>query len=222
VPGPRRPPLTAAALHVWHVDLAAADASLAQLLTPAERERAARIVRPRQRELWARGRGALRALLGRYLQSDPQALVLLAGEHGKPALAGDELQFNLSHSGGSALYAFTPQTPVGVDLELRQDPARRARTDYCALAARALGSPAAERLRALDPARREAEFMRLWTRREAALKQRGVGIGGSGASGPIPAWEAELDVGTDAVAAVAAARAPEELCLWRWEGLAGG
>jgi 4'-phosphopantetheinyl transferase len=209
--------LTGAALHVWHADLAAVGAGLAGLLAPEERERAARIARPQERELWARGRGALRALLGRYLQADPHALVLLIGEHGKPAIENDVLQFNLSHSGGCALYAFTLHAPVGVDLELLRDPTRRVRTDYCALAARAFGTDAAERLRALPLVQREAEFMRLWTQREAALKQRGAGIGSGGALGPPPTWEAELDVGPGAIAAVAAAQAPGERCLWRWE-----
>lgn len=220
-PGPRRPELGAAALHVWQADLEVANDGLLELLAPAERARAARIARPRERALWARGRGVLRALLGRYLRADPRAPALLCGEHGKPALAGGALHFNLSHSGGRALYAFAPGTPVGVDLELLRDPARRARADYPALARRAFGAQAAGLLGAM-PSRelREAEFMRLWTRHEAALKLRGAGLGSGGPPGPPPGWEQELDVGPGAVAIVAAEDAPRELRLWRWDGLA--
>ena len=67
--------------------------------------RAARILSERNRTLWIRSRGVLRALLGRYLERDPRELRFVLGPHGKPALgregmdAGEDLRFNLSHSG---------------------------------------------------------------------------------------------------------------------------
>ncbi len=116
-PGPLEPPPLDAALHVWRVRLTAVDDRVLSTLGDDERERAARIVAERPRELWMRSRGVLRELLGRYSSADPRAIVLSTGAHGKPALAsariGDrqsaggltggaaeaELAFNLSHSG---------------------------------------------------------------------------------------------------------------------------
>jgi len=198
------------------VDLAAVGEALDHLLDSSEHKRARAIVRARERALWARGRGVLRELLGRYLRTDPRELVLLTGERGKLELERAPLEFNLSHSAGLALYAFATFGPVGIDVELLRDPARAARSDYPALARRAFGAAAARRLRALEPESRELEFMRLWTRHEAGLKQRGAGLG-AGRPALAPSWEAELDLGPHAVASLAAGRAPCELRLWRYE-----
>jgi 4'-phosphopantetheinyl transferase len=185
------------------------------LLSQPERARAERLLGERHGELWALGRGLLRALLGRYLQVDGAELDFTTGEHGKPELAGDGPwpSFNLSHSGEIALYAFSAEAPVGVDVELA-----RASVDEVAIAKRMIGTAAAERLRALDPAPRRKEFLRLWTRHEAELKCLGVGIGGELEAGPgQPTWIAELELGmgAGAAAAVAVAAAPGELRCWR-------
>ncbi|HYM67693.1 MAG TPA: 4'-phosphopantetheinyl transferase superfamily protein, partial [Patescibacteria group bacterium] len=122
------------------------------------------------------------------------------------------LRFTLSHSGHLALYAFTTVGEVGVDVEVARRP-----IDEVALAARAFGPGEAQRLEPLDPAARRQEFRRAWARHEATLKCRGTGFGGGPAAhGPAP-WIAELDVGANAAAAVAAERAPEELRCWGWQ-----
>jgi 4'-phosphopantetheinyl transferase len=178
---------------VWRADLPRIRDELAELLCAEELARAAQIVRERERVLWARSRGMLRALLGRYLDRDPRALRFVLGPHGKPALgheagATTELRFNLSHAGGLALVAVTAGREVGVDVE-----------------------------RACE--RYTAEFLRAWVANEAAVKCRGTGLAKSQA-GPIPAdlWTAELDVGPDAVAAVAVEGERCELHRWDWRG----
>ena len=67
-------------------------------------------------------------------------------------------------------------------------------------------------MRALDPAARTREFLRLWTRHEAGLKCTGTGIGRAGT--PTEAeqpWIGELDLGDGAAGAVALERAPRSL-----------
>ncbi len=204
---------------------------LGELLCGEERARAQRIVNERDGELWRRSRGLLRALLGRYLQRDPRSLRFVAGEHGKPALVLDaddspparppssadpagppELSFNMSHSGQLALYAFSAGGAVGVDVEVARRP-----VDEVAIAARTLGAAEARRLQALDPVARRREFLRAWARDEAELKCVGVGIGGAPAdAGGRGLWVAELELGPDAAAAVAAERPARELRCWDW------
>jgi 4'-phosphopantetheinyl transferase len=226
---PERPQLSCGAVHVWRADLTSLSDDLAELLSPDEHVRAQRMPRERDGRLWARGRGALRALLGRYLSCDPRALRFAYERHGKPVLAHDarrpsagappaepktaRLHFNMSHSQRLALYAFTEAGPVGVDVQV----ARRA-IDEVALAARAFGLAESRRLEGLDPARRGQEFLRAWVRHEARLKCRGSGIGGTpaGASGT-ELWSAQLEVGSGAAAAVAADQPPSELRCWDWE-----
>ena len=54
------------------------------------------------------------------LRTDPREISFRYGPSGKPELAGrgdESLQFNLSHSGGLALYAISRARELGVDLE---------------------------------------------------------------------------------------------------------
>jgi 4'-phosphopantetheinyl transferase len=241
-PGPCHPRLTDGAVHVWRADLQTVGSELGDLLGDEERERAEGILGERERGLWIRSRGVLRALLGRYTQSDPRALRFGANAHGKPALPADEAGsrsalrsphspaqplFNLSHSGGLALYAFSSGGAVGVDIER----AGRA-IDEVALAARAFGAAEARRLEGLEQAIRRREFLRAWVRHEAALKCRGTGIGAAASDadaseprdgdeivgqGSTEPWIAELDVGPGAAGAVALERHPSELHCWEWQ-----
>jgi 4'-phosphopantetheinyl transferase len=117
---------------VWRVDLGHGTGDgLAELLCTWERKRAGRIVDARRQALWTRSRGALRVLLARYLDADPRELRFVLGDHGKPGLEskrpqtcredgsgpGQDLRFNLSHSGELMLLAVTDGREVGVDVE---------------------------------------------------------------------------------------------------------
>jgi 4'-phosphopantetheinyl transferase len=217
---------------VWRADLAAASDELGELLCAEERERAARIVRERDRVLWARSRGVLRALLGRYLDRDPRALRFAVGAHGKPMLqipggtptsgptpAGTlktdgvaDLRFNMSHSGELALYAVTAKHAVGIDVEV----ARR-QINELAIVARVLGRDQARRLASLDAEARTQEFLRAWATNEAAVKCRGTGLAAPPQGSPTAdLWTTELDVGPHAAAAVAVEGERRELRCWQW------
>ena len=210
---PAESTLTDGVVDVWYVDLSDRDAVAGRLLSEPERERAARFARPDDGARWAVARGTLRALLARHAGGDPRALRLVAGPHGKPELAGEQrLRFNLSHSGEVALYALALERDVGVDVELP----RRA-IDHVPIARRILGDAEAERLAALDPARREREFLRAWVRWEAALKCHGTGIGGAPAARDVAQpWIRELEMPAPAAAAVAVADGPCVVRCWRW------
>ena len=108
-------------MHVWTVRQQAADPVVARfesLLTPDERERAARFLFDHLRRSFIIARGALRVLLGRYLDTDPAGIRFAYGEKGKPTLSQPaRVRFNVSHSGGLALYALTLDCEIGVDVE---------------------------------------------------------------------------------------------------------
>lgn len=224
--GPSEPRLTGTAVHVWRVDLTAVGDDVAGSLSAAERERAQGIAGEDARRLWSRSRGVLRELLAGYLRVRPRAVALSVGRHGKPQLAGDgrsALSFNLSHSQQLALYAFAAAGSVGVDVEVVRAEGAQGTGDRVALARRVFGEQQARRLKALQPAAREHEFLRLWTRHEAELKRRGSGIGAAGGADRVgegtreEPWIVELDLGARAVAALAAERgSPAELRLWEW------
>ncbi len=134
---PDRPRLAGNVVHIWRLDLSAPRDDLSWLLAADEKERAKRFAREDDRSRWTRTRGALRLLLARYVDTDPQALRFTLGPQGKPALSGGPpaLNFNLSHSGDIALYAFALGCAVGIDVE-RPRPG----IDILGVAARALGA----------------------------------------------------------------------------------
>ena len=143
---------------------------------------------------------ALREVLAAYLEAAPEAIRIVAGEHGKPELADGGLRFNLSHSGDIALVAVARERDVGVDVE-RID----GRRDVLALAERALGADAAAAVRAAPATDRVAVFHRGWTRREAVAKCAGTGL--STRPPDAPRQVIDLDVGEDYAAALAVAGA---------------
>jgi 4'-phosphopantetheinyl transferase len=93
------------------------------------------------------------------------------------------VEFNLSHSGILALYAFTSGRPVGIDVELiRQIP------DVNDLAERFFSPTEIASLRVLLLDRRSLAFLACWTRKEAFIKALGLGL-----SCPLDAFDVTID-----------------------------
>jgi 4'-phosphopantetheinyl transferase len=219
-PGPATPLATVGVVDVWRADMTAVEEDLEDLLSTEELARAAQIVHPRKRVLWARSRGVLRALLGRYLDRDPRNLRFVLGPHGKPALLFEgpapatDLRFNLSHSGCLALYAVTVGLNVGIDVEIPRRP-----VDELAVAERVLGSEQAQRLAGLNSHARAREFLRAWVAHEAIVKCLGLGLATPlEGSPPADLWTAEVDAGPGAAAAIAVEGRQCELRCWDWRG----
>lgn len=110
--------------HVWAATLANSPERISccsKTLSPDEMERAACYHFDRDRRRFIAGRGALRAILGRYLGQEPARLKFDYSARGKPALAGcagdKMLQFNLAHSDDLMLLAVTRVSAIGVDVE---------------------------------------------------------------------------------------------------------
>jgi 4'-phosphopantetheinyl transferase len=237
--GPARPRLVKSAVHVWRADLAATgEGHLEGLLSEEERERAGGeragryALTAERRLLRARSRAVLRALLGRYLQTDGRELCFTSGEHGKPALAvrglvPDErapargrLFFNLSHSGTVALYAVSAGCEVGVDVE-RVD--GRGVAAQARMARRLLGDERGRALEDLAPDARRRELFDAWTRYEAEVKCRGTGIGAGvplgdvsppGTLGQASCWVATLNLGPGLSGAVSQPVAIAQTSCW--------
>jgi 4'-phosphopantetheinyl transferase len=174
-------------VHVWRVRLNDVEPLSP---TPGEAARAARFRFERHRQQYLRSHAALRAILHRYT-GEPLAFAVT--EAGKPYLPGvPQLKFNLAHSYDMALVAVALDTEVGVDVEHI-----RALSNYAAMAERFF--PPSEAADVLD----ERDFFRRWTRIEAVLKARGIGLNDLG-SDPAGEWSIEqIDVGPEYSGAVA-------------------
>jgi 4'-phosphopantetheinyl transferase len=157
-------------VHVWAVSLHGSPDAFAALLTPKEQERAARFRFADHQRRFQIGHGALRAILGGYLDLDPRAVQFTQGPRGKPYLDGPGPFFNLSHSGKLALIAVA-RSEIGVDLEKV-----RHLESLSAIAQRHFSTFEFAALDALEDEARELAFYRCWTRKEAYIKALGVGL----------------------------------------------
>jgi 4'-phosphopantetheinyl transferase len=165
-------------IHVWTIQLEAPAASMARfasILSLDERARGARFHFDHHRSRFIVGRGVLRLILSRYLQTRPDKLEFLYGRNGKPAIAGqlngNAVEFNLAHSEALAMLAVTRTGAVGIDLERI-----RTITDADELVGRFFSPRENDAFQKLPPEQKPAAFFNLWTRKEAWLKATGDGI----------------------------------------------
>jgi 4'-phosphopantetheinyl transferase len=166
-------------VHVWPVINRGTDwtaSGLGSFLSPDEADRADAFRFEDLRRSFRLTRGALRLLIGRYLGISPEQVPLRQGSHGKPGLArqkgaGADLEFNVSHSGTMALFAFTFGCEIGVDVE-RIGPLE----DMARVARHFFSLEETEDLFALTPGERERAFYLCWTRKEAYVKAVGNGL----------------------------------------------
>jgi len=169
-------------------------------------------------EGWLGRQVALRAVLADYLRADPRTLHLRREKGGKPCLAGDQgPRFSTSSSGGWWLAAFSDRE-VGVDLEFVGPGPEPQTVAQCYFSESELACLQAAR----SPRERQSLFHRFWTRKEALLKLRGVGLSGLAAlsqEGSARAyWLEDLDLLPDCSASLAMRQAPSWVRLRRWEG----
>jgi len=202
-----------AEVDVWAVELDVAGGWLPP--TPAEQERAARLVSAPLRQRYLRSHAALRAILGAYTAA---SLDFALAEHGKPYLPAEpNWKFNLSHSHEMALVAVAREVEVGVDVEWLRPLAA-----CLAIAERFFPPTEAAALKEVPPGAREEEFFRRWTRIEAMLKARGIGLYGAGVEMDGEWTVAPVDMGPGYAGSVAASRGGMTVRTHRFGDTAGG
>ena len=181
-----------------------------------ERKRARRFRFDRHRERFIVQRGRLREILSGYWNGVPKAIRFRQGPGGKPAVkptppkwlrrpGGDnpEIRFNLSHSGGHALYAVTYGREVGVDVEVV-----RPKPKAAALVERFFSTNEKAAFQKLQPHEETAAFFAGWTRKEAYVKAVGKGL-----RFPLDQFDVSLKPG-DQNALLRVEGAPEETKRW--------
>jgi phosphopantetheinyl transferase len=178
LPQPNSIPAPEAELHVWKAQLDRGEWPAGDDLPGAERDRAAKLLRPQARRRWVAARWALRGVLARYLEQEATGIELRFGERGKPLLAAPEsrLRFNLSHSGDLALIAVAGGREVGVDVQL-------------------IGA-------------KPAEFYTEWTQREAVAKCHGTGLWAPLPDAPVAVMPLDAGTGYAAAIAVCGEEVP--------------
>lgn len=165
-------------IHIWRADLSDAlpeQERLYDVLSIDERKRASEYKFARDAQYYTCARGILRTILGRYLTIEPQNLNFIYNNYGKPYLDNERtinfIQFNLSHSKDLALYVFSKDYEVGIDLEEMKP------LDNCVdIAQQFFSVQEATNLNAMQPAKRLESFYKCWVRKESVIKAIGQGL----------------------------------------------
>ncbi len=165
-------------VQLWRADLEAIgpdESRWRQVLSSDELTRASRFHFSRDRQHFVAARGLLRIILASYLATDPNRLSFSYSKREKPSLgpvhADSGITFNISHSGGIALFAFTRRREIGVDVEQL-----RPNSDLEAIARRFFSMREQSQLAALPVEEKVDAFFRCWTRKEAYIKATGDGL----------------------------------------------
>ena len=165
---------------VWWSEPLAHAGVAAGLLDATERERCAQLRRDADRARFVTGRILARHALAAELGVEPAEIELITccptcgGRHGKPRLGGrddDAIDFSIAHAGARVVVATCRGAAVGVDVE-----PDRAVGELGTARAGVLAAEERAVLHELAPARRDAAFLRYWTRKEAVLKATGDGL----------------------------------------------
>jgi len=140
-----------------------------------ERMRAERFHFEEHRECFIIRRGILRTILGYYLSVEPSRLQFCYGKNEKTALADTfgkgKVHFNLSHSEGLALYAFTRYREIGVDIEYIRDV-----PEMKQIVERYFSAREKDVFQVLPERKKKEAFFNCWTRKEAFIKSTGDGL----------------------------------------------
>jgi 4'-phosphopantetheinyl transferase len=215
-PGPSRGGLHPEEVVVYRAPFDARSAPpLEPLLSRDEAARAARLAFPRERARFVFSRGRLRLLLAGLGGGDPAELRIEADPDGKPRLGGEcgqgRIRFSVSHSGPVWACAVALHREVGLDVEeVREE------RDADRLAERYFSPAETAAIRALPDRERRAAFHRGWTRKEAYLKARGLGI-----TVPLDSFEVEVRPGEPA-RLLATRPDPEDAARWTLHDLGFG
>jgi len=185
LPAPEHPVLRGGTVDIWIAILPeepAFEATAAPLLSDDERERASRFRFQGDRVRYIAGRAFLRQILAKYSGLNPEGFCFRYNEYGKPFVhstpplgereqPGREIEFNLAHSQRLAIYGFATGAAIGVDIEA-------VRPDIAAeeIAERFFAPKEREILRRLPAETRTSAFFECWTRKEAFIKARGMGL----------------------------------------------
>jgi 4'-phosphopantetheinyl transferase len=204
--------LTSNDVHLWQasLDKRLAD-SVGHHLSADEISRADRFHFAKDRTHFVAARGLLRSLLSAYLGISSEDLRFSYAEKGKPSLQKGQqsaISFNLAHSHGMAVYAFSHAREVGIDLEyMREDVANED------IAERFFSRREIKSLAAVPAELRKQAFFNCWTRKEAYIKARGEGL-----SMPLDEFDVSLKP-EEPAALLANHKDPAEVTRWSMQSV---
>lgn len=163
-------------IHLWQIPLNLDSyKQYDAILPPDEKERAYRFIFEKHRRRFILAHYALRKILSEYLGISPERIIFKELSHGKPTLIEEQnplhLEFNLSHSGETALLGIRLEKIIGVDIEYHST------RDYLDLAEHVFSIKECQELMAIKDAEAQINsFFHIWAQKEAFIKAIGQGL----------------------------------------------
>lgn len=196
-------------MDVWRIDLDHGGAlnGMLAMLDAQEKSRAARFLSGSLARRFIVAHAATRCILSVYNGMHAEDLKFEYNSYGKPSVANNGgPPFNLSHSHDLALCAVARSGELGVDVEKCRG------IDYLDMARRFFSPNETNNLLALSDDQSRLGFFACWTRKEAYIKAKGLGL-----SLPLGQFSVELRPGIPA-RLLDCAYAPEDVDRFRlWD-----
>lgn len=161
-----------AEIDVWRIKTAdhlSLIGQLIKLLLPDEVKRAGRYYQEKDKQRFIVSRAALRIILGRYLDQQPEEILFEIGPNKKPFVktTGAAINYNVTHSDEWVTIAVS-KTKVGIDTE---------KIDRSFAYKEILADNfSEEEIRFINQNNPEEKFLLLWTRKEAITKLTSQGL----------------------------------------------
>ncbi len=170
-------------IDIWQYPLTS-DCSFARtFLSPDELIRADRYYFTRHQRRFTIARAMLRLILSRYCDIPARELIFHHNQYGKPELLHrPELQFNLSHSGDTALLAIGKEKPLGIDLEFFT--AR----PYIGIGNNMFSTEENRSFKGVVERLKPLAFFNIWAQKEALIKACGMGLSYPTQTFTVPAY----------------------------------
>ena len=141
-----------------------ASINLIEMLSADEIIRSASFKNEKDSSVYIMSRALLRKLLGPYLKTAPQQIIISYSSNGKPYLKDyPQIKFNISHSYGAFAIAISLDYEIGLDIE----PQNR-KFDYQKLKSFLYSDS--------ELHMGEDMFLKVWTIKEAIMKAKGIGL----------------------------------------------
>ena len=211
---------------------------LATTLSSEEHKRAYRYRFEKDKIHFILSHGILRTLIGHYISKPADQLEFVREDHGKPRLRNEfgkqSIHFNFSRSGTIALYAFTRDQEIGVDVEKIRNV-----SDMELIVQHYFSKREKSEFFTLPECEKKTAFFNCWTRKEAYIKAIGTGLshpldefdvslnpreppkllGIKGDSEVVSQWEIfGFTPSSGYVAAIAIKNRRYKLKFWKWKG----
>jgi len=154
---------------IFSVELDAPRDGAQRIVSRDELARASRFVFERDRRRYLNGRAALREILAGYVGRAPERIEFRVNSYGKPSTG--RVFFNVSHSHELAMIAVSRTREVGIDVERIDEKFMREN-----IAERFFSPGEVSGLLSVTLRERSGAFFNCWTRKEAYVKARGVGL----------------------------------------------